>query len=318
MRAVRATGDGGVAVIEVEPTVPAHVRDPVRLRVRSAGICGSDLEMLRWGLPATLGHEFAGVLDDGTAVAVQPNAPCGECEFCRAGVDNVCPASNDRVYGVFTDGGLADEVIVDRRDVVPLPGAVDTSVGALVEPTAVALHAAHLAGLHGAAPPDRVLVVGGGSIGLAFVAAARHHGAEVDLAARHPAQREAGERLGAGPPREHHLYAVVVDCAGTQSSLDEALARVRPAGTIVVPGTWFEPVRVGTGVLMKEARIVPSYVYGHHLGIREFEEAVDVLAAHPELANAMVTHRFGLDDAPEAFRVAADRAAGAIKVVLEP
>jgi threonine dehydrogenase-like Zn-dependent dehydrogenase len=63
---------------------------------------------------------------------------------------------------------------------------------------------------------------------------------------------------------------------------------------------------------------VPSYTYGHHHGEREFEEAAEVLAAHPELADAIVTHRFPLADAPEAFRTAADRAAGAIKVVIEP
>ncbi len=62
--------------------------------------------------------------------------------------------------------------------------------------------------------------------------------------------------------------------------------------------------------------MVMSYTYGHHHGVREFDEAVEILAAHPELADAMITHRFPLDDAPEAFRVAGDRAAGAIKVVI--
>jgi threonine dehydrogenase-like Zn-dependent dehydrogenase len=194
---VRGDGDGGVAVVDVELSTPAYVSDPVRLRVQSASICGSDLKMLSWSLPVTLGHEFAGLLDDGTPVAVQPNAPCGECDLCRAGNDQLCQASNDRVRGIFTDGGLADEVIVDRADVVPLPDGIRVDVGALVEPAAVALHAAHQGGLHDDAPPGRVLVIGAGSIGLLLVTMARDHGATVDLVARHPAQREAGERLGA-------------------------------------------------------------------------------------------------------------------------
>jgi threonine dehydrogenase-like Zn-dependent dehydrogenase len=65
-------------------------------------------------------------------------------------------------------------------------------------------------------------------------------------------------------------------------------------------------------------RVIPSYTYGHHHGEREFEEAAHLLAAHPELSETIVTHRFPLADAPAAFRTAADRSAGAIKVVIEP
>src|SRR5262245_5132135 len=150
-----------------------------------------------------------------------------------------------------------------------------------------------------------------------LVTIARHHGADVDLVARHPAQREAGERLGSGFALADE-YDVVVDCAGTQSSLDAAIARVRPGGKVVVPGTWFDPVSVGTDLMMKEVHLVPSYVYGHHHGVREFDEAVEILAAHPELVDTVVTDRFSLDDAAEAFRVASDRASGTIKVVIEP
>jgi 2-desacetyl-2-hydroxyethyl bacteriochlorophyllide A dehydrogenase len=248
---------------------------------------------------------------------VQPNAPCGECDLCLAGNDQLCQASNDRVRGIFTDGGLADEVIVDRADVVPLPHGIGIDVGALVEPAAVALHAAHQGGLHDGAPPGRVLVIGAGSIGLLLVTMARDHGATVDLVARYPAQHEAGERLGANFSLADD-YDVIFDAAGTQSSLDEAITRLRPGGTIVAPATWFNPVSVGTSLLMKEARLVPSYVYGHHHGVREFEEAIDLLAAHPDLPDAIVTHRFPLADAPVAFRTAAERASGTIKVVLQP
>jgi len=317
VRAVRSDGNGGVAVVDADLAAPEYVKDPVRLRVRSASVCGSDLKMLAWNLPVTLGHEFAGLLDDGTPVAVQPNAPCGACVHCRSGNDQLCQACNDRVRGIFTDGGLADEVIVDRSDLVPLPAGIEVDVGALVEPAAVALHAAHQGGLHDAAAPDRVLVIGAGSIGLSLVTMARHHGATVDLVARHPAQREAGERLGAGFSFSDE-YDVVFDAAGTQASLDEAIARLRPGGTIIAPATWFDPVAVGTSLMMKEVRLLPSYTYGHHHGVREFDEAVEVLVAHPELTDTLVTHRFGLDEAVEAFRTAGDRASGTIKVVIQP
>jgi threonine dehydrogenase-like Zn-dependent dehydrogenase len=314
MRAVRADGAGGVAVVDVDVVAPAHATDPVRVRVRSCGICASDLHLASWNLPVTLGHEFAGVLDDGTAVAVQPNAWCGECDRCLAGETQLCRHGGDRLHGVSVDGGLADAVIVDRRCLVPLAVGVDPVVGALVEPLAVGTHAA---GRVAVDPGDRVLVIGGGSIGLATVAALGARGVDVDLVARHPHQRASGELLGAGA-RVADEYGAVVDAAGTQSSLDDAIARVRPGGTVVVVATYWEPVQIGAGLLTKEVRIVPSAMYGHEHGPSEFETAATLLAARPEVVDALVHHRFGLDDAPEAFRVAGDRAAGAIKVLLEP
>jgi threonine dehydrogenase-like Zn-dependent dehydrogenase len=308
-----------VRVVDVDAIAPPHALDPVRVRVRSAGICASDLHLAAWNLPVTLGHEFAGVLDDGTAVAVQPNAWCGECDRCRAGETELCRVGADRLHGVSVDGGLADDVVVDRRCVVPLPPDVDPAVGALVEPLAVGTHAA---GRVQVEPGDRVLVIGGGSIGLATVAALGARGVDVDLLARHPHQRAGGERLGAGAGLDDE-YGAVVDAAGTQSSLDEAIARVRPGGSVVVVATYWEPVSIGTALLTREVRIVPSAMYGHsghHAsgGGSEFEAAATLLAARPEVVEALVHHRFGLDDAPEAFRVAGDRSAGAIKVLLEP
>jgi threonine dehydrogenase-like Zn-dependent dehydrogenase len=77
-------------------------------------------------------------------------------------------------------------------------------------------------------------------------------------------------------------------------------------------------VGIGTALLTKEARVVPSAMYGHDHGEREFDAAAALLSTRPEVADALVHHRFGLDDAPEAFRVAGDRTTGAIKVLLEP
>jgi len=305
-------------VVDVDAAVPVHAVDPVRVRVRSCGICASDLHLAAWNLPVTLGHEFAGVLDDGTAVAVQPNAWCGECDRCLAGETELCRVGASRLHGVSVDGGLADEVIVDRRCLVPVSPAIDAAAGALVEPLAVGVHAA---GRVQVEPGERVLVIGGGSIGLTTVAALRARGTPVDLVARHPHQRESGDRLGAGAVLADE-YGAVVDAAGTQSSLDDAVARVRPGGSVVVVATYWEPVSIDAALLTKEVRIVPSAMYGHtdhvHGGVSEFEAAAALLAARPEVVDALVHHRFGLDDAPEAFRVAGDRAAGAVKVLLLP
>jgi 2-desacetyl-2-hydroxyethyl bacteriochlorophyllide A dehydrogenase len=311
VRAVRVSGPGTVEVREVEPA-PG---DGVRVKVVSAGICGSDLHLAAIGLPAvTIGHEIAGVLDDGTVVAVEPLAACGECDGCRAGHEQRCRQVLQRIYGVALDGGMADEILVAARCVVALPRAIEPTDASLVEPLAIAVHGFNRVG---ARPDERVLVVGGGSIGLAALAVARHRGISADLAARHGHQLAAGEALGAGTTPDAD-YDVVIDAAGTQSSIEAAIRRLRPGGRMLVLGSWWSPVQLGSAMAIKEITLFPSSMYGHDHGSREFVDAVDVLAARPDLAATLITHRFALDEAAEAFRVASDRAAGAIKVVVHP
>ena len=102
----------------------------------------------------------------------------------------------------------------------------------------------------------------------------------------------------------------MLDAAGTQSSLDRATELVRPGGTVGILGTYWDPVSLGMSFQMKELTLIPSFTYGHHHGTGEFAEASRILAAVPDLPDALVTHRFGLDDAAEAFRVAGDRGRG--------
>lgn len=317
MRAVRCV-DGAAAVVEVdEPGAPAAVDDEVRVRVASAGICGSDLHMLPMGLAATMGHEFAGTLADGTPVAVEPLAPCGDCEACRSGDYARCRLGPGIVLGVGRDGGMAERCTVPARSLSPLPAGVGLADACLVEPLAVAVHGVRRGGI---AAGDRVAVVGGGTIGQMAVVAAQATGADVDLVARHDHQRAAGERLGAGAPSEGAEHDVVIEAAGTASALADAVDRCRPGGRVVLLGSyWDGSVEMpGLAVTMKEITLVPASMYGRVGPSRDFDVAAAVLAGRPEVAEAVITHRFPLDAAAEAFAAARDRAAGAIKVVLEP
>jgi threonine dehydrogenase-like Zn-dependent dehydrogenase len=160
-------------------------------------------------------------------------------------------------------------------------------------------------------------VIGAGSIGLLAVAAAQALGAdEVSLAARYPHQEERGERLGATRPSGH--YDVVVEAAGSPSAMQSAVEQLAPGGTISVLGLHMGGLDVSYPLMLsKEATLVASMGYCRHEGGRDMQQAAELLAARPELAEMLITHRFPLDDAPEAFRVAADRGSGAIKVVVE-
>ena len=319
MRAVRCC-EGRVEVVDV----PAPSGDGVRVRVRSSGICGSDLHLItstEFPVHATLGHEFAGVTDDGTPVAIEPLLPCGECGFCVSGDYQRCVIGPTMILGTALDGGMADEVIVPERCLVPLPGGLRVEDACLVEPTAVAVHGFVQIDLKG---DQRVAIVGGGSIGLAAVAVARASGARVDLVARHAAQLEAGERLGARPIGEGDAadagdYDVVVDAAGTKSALERCVELARPGGTLLLLASYWEGMELpGFALCMKEVRVVPSAMYGRRSVGRDVDIAASVLANRPEIARTMITHRFPLDAAPDAFATAADRGSGAIKVVLEP
>jgi 2-desacetyl-2-hydroxyethyl bacteriochlorophyllide A dehydrogenase len=288
----------------------------VRVRVRSAGICGSDLEMVRTGLAVnTLGHEIAGVTDDGAEVAIHPFVGCGACEQCRTGSPQLCSEINSSMLGIFCDGGMADELVVAPSCLAPLPEAVAIENASLVEPIAVALHACNRGGVRAGM---RVGVIGAGSVGLLCGAIARHLGAEVFITARHESQRVAAERLGLSLERARRLD-VVIEAAGTATGFDDAAKRCARGGTLVLVSTTWEPISISfLQAQMRELTIIPAFVYGEAHGEREFDTAAKLLAAVPEIAPTLITHRFSLDEAPRAFEVARDRAHGAIKVVLHP
>ncbi|MDX2167883.1 MAG: alcohol dehydrogenase catalytic domain-containing protein [Deltaproteobacteria bacterium] len=312
MRAVRVGANGGIEVVDV----PAPSGDGVRVRMKSASICGSDLHMIEHGatMGFTLGHELAGELDDGTPVGIEPLVPCGACECCVAGDYQLCRSAPQMIFGIMRDGGMADELIVPPRCLVPLPSGIPVRDACLIEPLAVCIHGLRKAGVHGGL---RVAVVGGGSIGLCAVAAARFAGAEVGLEARYDAQKAAGERLGARPIDGE--YDVVLECAGSDSAVSRVCELAKPGGVIVLLSSYWGPLTLPAFlVMLKELRLQPSSMYGRHAAGRDIEGGAALLASNKEIAPALITHRLPLEAAPEAFQIARDRKAGAIKVVLEP
>ena len=284
------------------------------ITMRAAGICASDLMYLAVGTERVLGHELAGVRSDGTAVSVEGLFGCGECDYCNDERNNLCVQAPQMALGIMQDGGMVEQFRVPSDKLIPLPDGLDVTDASLVEPASVAWHGVRRGRVDA---ETRVAVVGGGSIGQLAAACARRQGAaDVALEARHRHQHEVRERLAF--PQPEGLYEVVVEAAGSASSIQRCVELLRPGGTIVilgvVPGALEVPFR---SLLTKEVTLAASMGYCGHAGRREMRLAAEMLAAQPEIARSLITHRYPLEDAAEAFRVAADRQSGAIKVVVD-
>jgi threonine dehydrogenase-like Zn-dependent dehydrogenase len=308
MRAVR-NAPPTVKVVEVdEPETGGEL-----IRVAATGICASDLNYLRAGSTEIAGHEFAGTLQDGTAVAVEAIFGCDDCPQCEQGNYNRCERGVQGL-GMTDPGGMCEWFRAPRRALVPLPHGLDVRDASLVEPASVARHACYLGGV---GPTTRVAVVGAGAIGVLAAASAQDLDVpEVAVEARHPHQHQARERLGARLPAG--VYDVVIETAGSESGIHRAVELARYGGTVVHLGVYGDISWPMQESFMKEVALQPSLGYCGHHGRREFAESADMLAARPDLPEMLITHRFPMEDAPEAFRTAQDRSQGVFRVVVEP
>jgi 2-desacetyl-2-hydroxyethyl bacteriochlorophyllide A dehydrogenase len=309
MKAVR-NAPPSVEVIEVsEPQ-----GDGEMVRVVAVGICASDLMYLEFGSRQIAGHEFAGTLQDGTMVAVEAIFGCSACRQCEQGSYNRCQIVGPTALGMFQPGGMSEYFMAPPRSLVRLPEGLDAHDACLVEPASVAWHACRAMEL---GPDTTTAVVGAGAIGILAAASAQTMGTrDVAVAARHPHQHEARERIGAVEPVGQ--FDVVIETAGSESALHRAIELARPGGTVVCIGVYGKFAWPHTQTLMKEIAVRPSLGYAAYHGQREFAEAADMLASRAELADILITHRFPLSDAAEAFRTAKDRSKGVFRVVVEP
>jgi threonine dehydrogenase-like Zn-dependent dehydrogenase len=306
-----------IKVIDKKPVlvdVPQPKGDGVKVKVVSSSICGSDIHMMAMDVfgDNIIGHEFAGVTSDGRAVAIEPLGGCGQCGFCDEGHPIHCEAGFS-LMGVMADGGMAEYVNVPADKLIVLPSGLDIGIASLVEPLAVAVHGVDRARVR---EGDRVLIIGAGPIGLAVGAVLRARGIPYDIVARYDHQKAAAEILGASLNPEGH-YDVVMDAVGSAASLHQSVQLIKPFGRIGLVGMFWEPVALEPEFCTKEPELIPAAGYKCKSSTRSFEEARTILHRHPDISQALISHRFPLDGVTEAFATAADRSAGAIKVVFD-
>ncbi len=334
MKAAFNTSKEVIEVREVEDPKPGP--GEVLVRVRACGICGSDLHFYHGAFPAATavppGHEYAGEIaalgegvtgiEIGERVAIEPIRYCRECAYCTTGQYQLCP--NRQLMGTFVPGAMAEYVPVPAYGVYRLPDSLDFELGALTEPLAVAVHGLHLVDL---VMGERVLVMGSGTIGLLAVLAAKAAGAgEVIATYRHEHQGQAALAMGATSVlkdsemgRLEGIDVVVETVGGTAPTLSQALGIVRPGGRISVLGLFTQPSQINAlGLMLKEARIVGGITYCRPGMNSDFDNALQILEREQERARSLITHRYPLDEAVEAFSTASDKSSGCLKVQLNP
>jgi 2-desacetyl-2-hydroxyethyl bacteriochlorophyllide A dehydrogenase len=262
----------------------------------------------------------------GDKVTMECFAHDGTCRFCNMGHYNHCEARSD--FKGNGHGGFAEFTTMHTSALFKLPQTMTFEQGALVEPLAVAYRAIVQAGARGR---DRVVVLGGGTIGLLCLAAARAAGvADVLITAKYPQQASIAAALGAGRvvdvTREKSGEAIqdwsdgmgadcVIETAGGAANFDAAIAATRKRGTVVLVAGYYEPLQVDLRrIVWSEIVVTGSNCYGYSGREKDFDAAIELIASGRTDPTRIVTHRFGLDDIAEAFRIAADKASGSVKV----
>jgi len=281
----------------------------VLLRVHRVGICGSDLHYFDHGRcggfvpanPFVLGHELTGTVAElasdsttlsvGTRVTVNPARVCGVCEYCRAGRGNLCGQTimlGSASTKPPTDGAMAEYVVIRADQCHELPDNVDDGLGAMIEPLAVVLHAMKQAG---SVAGKRVLVTGGGPIGLLAAMTARAFGAapvalsDVVLSRRNNALSLAADAVldPAAPDLANRVreltgdgFDLVFEASGAAPALRQAFDLIRRGGTIVQIGTLSvdDLPLPANQIMAREIRFVGSFRYGD-----VFPEAIRLLVA---------------------------------------
>lgn len=335
MKAWFLTGPGQLARREIPDPRPAPQEAVVR--VRAVGICGSDVEAYTGkhplpNYPRLPGHEFSGEVaavgaewegpSVGARVAVDPALSCGECYACRRGRHNCC--SSVSIAGVHRPGALTEYVVCRPQQLFPIPDDMTFETAAMVETLSIGAQAVRRGEVGSG---DRVVILGAGPIGLCCLMMARLAGAKVLASEPLEWRRALAANLGAETtlnPAERDVTTavgeftggaganVVIDATGEAEGAESAFALVGSAGRVVILTLVDEPIRVRPWQLVRQE----LSVVGSRLTLADFGELVELAASGRAPVSALVTHRYGFDEAPDAFRAAAERGQGMVKAVV--
>ena len=295
--------DNGVSLRRDYPEPAPRTGESI-VRVRLAGICGTDLELEKgyMGFRGVPGHEFVGevVESDNSSmlrrrVVGEINAGCGACHSCAEGLARHCP--NRTVLGILgRDGAFADCLRLPDRNLILLPDSIPDEMAVFVEPLAAAYEIFEQIKIPHNHP---VLVLGDGRLGILVAMTMRAEGYDVDVAGHH---RERARPLGFDVKREREVndrYEVAVDCTGSIRGFSRALELVRPRGTLILKST----AAASADLNLAPVVINEITVLGSRCG--RFAPAIDALASGKIDPRPLISATLSLDDGPHALDEAA-------------
>ncbi len=330
MKSVRLHGTGDLRIHD--ESVPVAGEGERLVHIRSVGGGGSDLHWFSEGTigdaklerPLILGHEFAAETEDGQRVAIDPAIPCGHCEFCEHGHPNLCSSMIFAGHGK-QDGALREYMAWNEKCLFPLPDSVTYEDGAMLEPLGVAIHSVDLGKIKAGMT---VGVFGCGPIGLLIIQIAKLSGAAQIIATDKLAHRvEAAKAYGAS-----HVFLagdnsqlseiraatkgrgvdVAFEAAGEQDAVDTSVAAVLPGGKVILAGI---PDNDKTSFSASIARRKGLTIKLVRRMKHTYPRAIELVSKGLVDVRSLVTHRFPLEQASEAFHVA-ERREG-LKIIIE-
>jgi threonine dehydrogenase-like Zn-dependent dehydrogenase len=286
------------------------------VKVLRAGICNTDLELIRGYYPyrGILGHEFVGVVAEGPEhlvnqrVVGEINASCGECLFCRRGEPTHC--QNRTVLGIVNrNGAFADYLTLPVKNLHPVPDTVETNAATFTEPLAAALEIQEQVSI---TPEDKVLVVGDGKLGQLVAQSLALTGCNLLVIGRHRQKLENLEALGIpvgfADQIQEGTFDRTVECTGNPEGFAIAVRALRPRGTLILKSTYAGQLTLDASLLV----VNEITLIGSRCG--PFDKALDLLANHQIDINRLIQAEYPLSQGLEGFQLAQQK--GVLKVLL--
>jgi alcohol dehydrogenase len=292
--------------------VPTAASGEVLVQVRRAGICNTDIEITKgyMNYRGVLGHEFVGILPDGSRVVGEINVADGTCDICQRG--DVTHCCNRSVLGIFKrDGAMAEYLTLPARNLHRVPDALSDAQAVFVEPLAAALEITDRIHIR---PSQRVAVIGDGKLGILVAQVLQLTGCDLRVIGRHARKLAILRRHGIPaldtPAEVQSRCDVVVDCSGRASGFDLARQLLRPRGTLVLKST-FHGVQ---DVAMAPLVIDEISVVGSRCG--PFEPALRLLERRLIDVETLLDAEYPIEQGVEAFTQAMTPGTLKVQIVL--